>query len=165
MDNHISQEDILAFMQDRMKQADKEAFLAHIGTCNYCSQQFATLMSTDLIPAPKSMKENLLKASKRPEVQLAARAKETSQKMQLFLYSLKVGTATIGALLLLLLTMNFSGTINQINIPTDFVLENEEKLFFTGTLRDNMNIISNHMLDFSNNIMKTEVNDNDQKEK
>ncbi len=163
--NHISDKELLAFQQDSMDQAEKEQFLEHICSCNYCSEQLATLMAGEMMTAPRDMKANILNATKRPEVQIIMKVKETSARMQLFLYSLKVGTATIGALLLLLLTVNLTDLTAARNNTRDIPKGNEDNISITATIRDNMDIISNSMLDFSNNIMKTEVTKNDQKEK
>jgi len=167
--NHISETDLLIFKKNIMNQKEKEKFLEHICSCDYCSEQLATLMNGEMISAPRDMKENILKATKRPEIQFAIKAKETSKRMQLLIYSLKVGTATVGALLLLLLTINFTDftAIPSIpkNITADEAMSDEDKVSLTTKIRDNMDKISNSMLDFSNNIMKTEVTNNDQKEK
>lgn len=168
---HISETEFLKFKQNRMNQQERGTFLKHICTCNYCSDQLAALMTDEIIAAPSDMKANILRAVKRPEVQLAIKVKETSKQMQLFLYSLKVGTATVGALLLLLFMVkmpdltNTSGIFynNPASIENDSSIE--ENSTFTDAIRDGMNSISKNMLDFSNNIMKTEVTKNDQKER
>lgn len=164
---HISQTDFHSFKHNLMNQKDKENFLEHICSCDYCSDQFAALMSEELIEAPKDMKANILKATKRPEVQLAIMAKETSKKMQLFLYSLKVGAATAVALLLLIFSMNVMDLSNKV-IPKETVTStstDDDYVPLTAVIRDNMDTISNSVLDFSNNILNTEVNNNDQKKK
>lgn len=161
---HISKSDFNKFQQDHMNQKEKEIFLEHICSCDYCSDQFAVMMSEVEIEAPKNMKENILRATKRPEVQLAIRVKETSKQMQLFIYSLKVGTATAVALLLLLLTMNTTTFFNSTNlekIPNDVSVTTEDKVPLTAVIRDNMNAFSNSILNFSNNIMNMEVTNND----
>ncbi|MDD3173227.1 MAG: hypothetical protein PHF63_06155 [Herbinix sp.] len=162
---HISETDYYIFQHGIMNQTDKVKFLEHICSCNYCADQFATLISSEIIAAPRDMKSNILKATKRPEIQLAVKARETSKRMQLFIYSLKVGTATVCALLLLLLTMNISHIDTTLNIPentlSEVQIDKEDNESLTSTIRDGMDTISNNMLDFSNNIMKTEVTDND----
>lgn len=165
---HITQADIDTFIQDHMSPKDRMEFLEHISSCNHCSELFAVRMSEDIIPAPRDLKANILKASKRPEVILAAKAKETSKRMQLFLYSLKVGTATIGALLLLLLSMNFTDytadTENTFAVTTGVSSvdkDNKDKVPITKTIRNSMDTISSSILDFSNAIMNTEVLNND----
>lgn len=163
--NHISKKDFEAFQLDLMNQKEKEAYLEHICSCDYCSDQFATMMSEVIIEAPRDLKANILKATKRPEVQLAIRAKETSKRMQLFLYSLKVGTATVLALLLLLFTMNTPNLTNPPNITEgvqeELQVEQKDHKPLTAMIRDGMDAINNSMLDFSNNIMNTEVTNHD----
>jgi hypothetical protein len=163
--SHVSDVDLISYQQDLMNPQEKITFLEHISTCNYCAERLANSMTQDMITAPRYLKENIMKATKRPEVQLAHKAKQTSKQMQLFLYSLKVGTATIGALLLLFLAMNFSSVTSSINVPENNDRNNENNISFTTTIREKMDDVSNSLLDFTNNIMKTEVFNNDKKEK
>ncbi len=156
---HISREDFALFQNDRINQSDKENFLKHISSCNHCADQFAVLMSEELITAPRDMKANILKATRRPDVQLAIKARETSKRIQLLIYSLKVGTATVCALLLLLFTMNFSNMDNMHNKLQ--VVESKDKFSLTTMIRDGVDQINNSMLEFSNNIMNTEVTNHD----
>jgi hypothetical protein len=127
-------------------------------------------MMDDLIPAPFDMKNNILKATKRPEVQIARKINETSKRMQLLWYSLKVGTATIGALVVLTLVMHSGMGINanpdrQPVIPVQQNTDDNDNISLTAAIRDKMNNFSSSILDFSNNILNTEVNNHDQKEK
>lgn len=161
---HISEEEFNLFLQGRMDQKQTEIFLEHIGSCNYCADQLEFHMSEEMLPAPRNFKDDLLKATKRPEIQLARRAQETSKRVQLLFYSLKVGTAAAGALLLLFLTMNFSGMTSLPKEPPT-AKWNDNNFSLTDTLRDNMYKISDNMLDFSNDIINMEVKKNDQKEK
>jgi hypothetical protein len=121
-------------------------------------------MKTDLVSAPRDLKANLLKSIHRPEVQLAKHAREASKRMQLLRYSLKVGMAMAGAMVILFLTISLSG--RQTVSSTD---TKQEKPGFTVTLnaaiRDNMDSLNNGLIKFSNKIMNTEVNDNEEKEK
>jgi hypothetical protein len=127
-------------------------------------------MMDDLIPAPFDMKNNILKATKRPEVQIARKINETSKRMQLLWYSLKVGTATIGALVVLTLVMHSGMGINanpdrKPVIPVQQNTDDNDNISLTAAIRDKMNNFSSSILDFSNNILNTEVNNHDQKEK
>ena len=114
---HISKTDFEAFQCDSMKHDQKVIFLEHVSSCDYCADQFATMMSEVMLEAPKDLKANIIKATKRPEVQLVKTARETSKRMQLFIYSLKVGTATALALLLLMFTMNSMDYMNTRGRP------------------------------------------------
>ena len=157
---HISREDFVLFQNGMMNKSDKENFLRHISTCNHCAEQFAVMMSEDLITAPRDMKENILRATKRPDVQLAAKARETSKRIQLVIYSLKVCTATACALLLLLFTMNLPN-MDHNQIASKVAINNKDKFSLTTMIRDGVDKINSSMLDFSNNIMNTEVTNND----
>jgi len=170
---HISETDFEAFMQNRMSLPETNHLLEHIGSCNYCSDQFTALMSGEIINAPRDMKNNILQATKRPEVQLALKVRETSKQVQLLLYSLKIGTATIGALLLLILSMNFTDlqgspgithnnpvhSDGETPIADSFYKENDNS--FTDAINDGVSTINNNLLNFSHKIMNLEVFDND----
>jgi hypothetical protein len=162
---HVSQEEFTAFSKDSMTAKEQEAFLEHLCSCNYCSDQLAAFMAEEIIPAPRDMKENILKATKRPEVQIAIKSREASKRLQLFFYSVKVGTAAVAAIALLLMSMNFSSTLSNPENYRPVKLSGEDRISITDTIRDKMNNISKNMLDFSNNIIKMEVTDYDQKEK
>lgn len=54
-----------------------------------------------MVPAPRDLKASILREAARPEVQLEIKTREFSRRVQLFVYSLKVGTAVAGALFLL----------------------------------------------------------------
>jgi hypothetical protein len=153
---HITGEDLYAFHHDTMNQKEREAFLEHVSSCSYCSNQFAASMSECLIKAPLDLKANILKATKLPEVQIAAKVKETSKRMQLFLYSLKVGTATVCALLLLLFTMNYSKIPIKLNLPeitaVQMTTETKDNISLSSKMRDKIDTIGNNMLDFTNDI-------------
>jgi hypothetical protein len=162
--NHICKDDFDLFIQGRMDQNQTIAFLEHIGSCNFCADQLEVHMALDMLPAPRNFKDDLLSATKRPEIQLARKAQETSKKMQLLFYSLKVGTAAVGAILLLFLTMNLPG---MHDVPKEQPANrwSDNSFSLTDTLRDNMYKISDNMLDFSNDIINMEVIKNDKKEK
>jgi hypothetical protein len=161
---HLSEAEYTSFTQGLMNQEEMMEFLSHVGSCNYCADQLEAYMAGELLPAPRDLKENILTAVKRPEIQLAVKAKAASKQMQLFIYSLKVGTATAGALLLLFLTINFSSLIN-LPVQNREDSNNQNHFSLTETLRDNMNKLSDNMLNFSNNMIDMEVLNNDKKEK
>ncbi len=168
---HILEEEFLDFAQDKMTPDDTLKFLAHIGSCNHCADRLEAYLSEVMLPAPRDLKDNILTATRRPEVQLAIKARETSKRMQLFFYSLKVTTATVAALLMLILTMNASylpdsGTTQPENPGLhEGPFSAEEHFSLSDTLRDKMYKLSDSMQDFSNNIIHMEVTKNDKKEK
>ncbi len=162
--NHISKEALTAFHNNQMSAGEKEAFLEHICSCNFCSEVFADSMKENLIKAPIDLKANLLRAVRQPEARLAKHAREVSKRMQLFLYSLKVGTAMAGALLILFLTITLG---NKHTVPQSDLRQNKPGITvsLTASIRDNMDSLNNSLLKFSDNIMNTEVNDDEEKEK
>ncbi len=162
---HISISDFYAFQHDLMYETEKENFLEHISNCDHCSDQFAAMMSEHLIEAPRDMKANILKATKSPEVQFVIKVKQTSKQVQLFWYSLKVGTATVLALLLLIFTFNFTGPLSPSDpirkAPTDITIENNDYVPITKVIRSRLDNLSSNMFDFPNKIMNSEVLNND----
>ena len=161
---HITQAEYEIFTKGQMSQDDTVKFLTHISSCNFCAGRLDSFMAGEMLTAPKNLKEHILTAVNKPEVQLAVKAKTASKRMQLFLYSLKVGTATAGALLLLLLTINHSIYFPSVNQNTHH-WNDRDHFSLTDTLQDSMNKLSENMLDFSNSIMNMEVFHNDKKEK
>jgi len=168
-EGHVSEEELRIFNQDRMTLKERRLFLEHVCSCNYCADQMVVMMEENLIQTPRDMKDNILRKTRRPEVQLPIKVKETSKGLQLFFYSLKVSTATIGALLLLVMTFHMDTNWNQINNTSG---NNTGNISLTEAIRagvDSFNTgmekISSNMLEFSNNIINVEGIQNDQKEK
>lgn len=54
-----------------------------------------------MVSAPRDLEASILKKAAGPDVQLEVKTRELSRKAQLLFYSFKVGTAVLGALLLL----------------------------------------------------------------
>ncbi len=160
---HVTRDEFIAFKQESMTMEEQQTFLDHICSCNHCADQFTAIMAEEIIPAPRDMKENILQAVKRPEVQLAMKSKEASKRIQLLLYSLKVGTAAVAAIALLVLSVNFQSSFSNTERFANINYK-EDHVSLTDNIRNNMNNISKNILDFSNNIIKMEVIDHDQKE-
>ena len=167
--DHITPMELFNFQQDIMPFEEKLKFLEHISSCDYCSALLAESMEEDLIAAPAYLKNDILNASNRLGVRLSKKAKETSKRMQLFLYSLKVSTAAIGALALLLMatkTAKMPASINDEDLrPKTITVEQLDTISLTTVIRDNMDKLNNQITQFSNEIMNREVIVNDQKEK
>ncbi|NMB44754.1 MAG: hypothetical protein GX995_11590 [Clostridiales bacterium] len=158
---HISSSDISAFMQDQLKFSDLEIFLEHISSCDYCSDMLASVVENELIQAPIDMKENILKKSKRLDIQFT-KARNESAKMQLFKYSLKVITASLCAIFLMLSVSKtpYYSNMNDV-VPVEIRVENPDQPTLTASIRNGMDNFSNQILDFSNNLINMEVNKND----
>ena len=161
---HISKEQYIAFQQNRLTSSEQIKLMEHICSCNYCSDQFASLVSNEMLSAPRDFKHNLLEATKRFDIQVTMKARETSKRLQLFFYSLKVGGAILGALLLLLLTVKVNDPVMLPKYPEDKTAY-DETASITTLLKDRIDDLNSYLQDFSYSIIKTEGLDNDQKEK
>lgn len=163
---HISSSDFTAFKQDQLSLSDLEEFLEHIGSCDLCSDSLAQTMEDELISAPIDMKTNIKNKSKYLYLSSNKKAKSTSKHMELFQYSLKVVTASAAAIIMLFLTYKIPySPQSNIETPNNITESNVNNIFFTSELRNSMDQFSNQILEFSNTIIKTEVVENDQKEK
>ena len=159
--HHISDDRHLAFQQNRLDEEERIKFLIHISRCDYCSERLAGFMEADTLPAPPDMKMNILAASKKADVQIVKNAVEMTKRMQLFLYSLKVGAATIGAFIILLLFMNvhdFSNGPKQIDID---IKKQSDTFSLTDRIRESTNSLSDNLFNFSNDIIKMEDRNHD----
>lgn len=158
---HIPEEAFHKFRWNLMDAQEKVEFLEHISSCDFCSDLFAEHMSKDLVTAPRELKANLMKAVRSPEIRLRKLAKQSSKRMQLLLYSLKVGTAMAGALLILLWSISFSNK----QIPQTEKETQKPSISFTSAIRDNMNTLNSGLSNLSNQIMNMEVVNNEKNEK
>lgn len=157
---HISDDMYLAFQQDKLDQEELLKFLTHISECDYCSENLANFMEADMVPVPPDLKQNLLAASKRVDVQFVKNAKEMTKRMQLFIYSLKVGAATVGAFIVLILFTNLYNT-NGLNQIKPDIKKQSNALSITNMIRESTNSFSDNLFNFSNEIIKMEDNNND----
>ena len=162
---HISSEKLIAFKSNKLEDQERMKFIEHMCSCDYCSEQLANIMTDELISAPRDLKTSILKATKRPNIQIAMNAKKTSKQLQLFLYSLKVSGAMIGAMIILSFTFKFND-LSMLNQKTNEVVQTDtSQISLTQLLKESSDNINNYLLGFTNSIMKTEVVDYDQKEK
>ncbi len=157
---HISDDIYLAFQQDKLNQEEQIKFLTHISQCDYCSEKLADFMEADIVPVPPDLKQNILTASKRAEVQFVKNAKEMTKRMQLILYSLKVGAATVGAFIMLLLFMNLYNADGLIKIQPD-IKKQSNTLSITNRIREGTDSLNENLFNFSNGIIKMEDNNYD----
>lgn len=103
-----------------------------------------------LIAAPRDLKESVLKAAARPEVRLEHGTRKLSKKAQLFFYSLKVGTAVAGALLLLAAAPDIAGRV-QAPVPSHRESLMQESLWNIKKANDRL---SGRIRQFSNDIFQ-----------
>lgn len=159
--HHISDDRYLEFQQDRLDEEERIRFLMHISQCDYCSEKLAGFLEADMVSAPPDMKINILTASKKADVRFVKNAVEMTKRMQLFLYSLKVGAATIGAFIILLLFINghdFSNVPKNIEVD---IKKQSNTFSITNMIRESTNSLSDNLFNFSNEIIKMEDRNHD----
>lgn len=92
--NHIS--------PDEWKGTLSEEAIKHLAVCPRCREALADYIeSAEYLTAPGHLKASILNRSQKLDVQLIAGSNHLSKRLQLFYYSLKVGTAVVCALTLL----------------------------------------------------------------
>ena len=104
---HITKEMFENWHQGTMNSQEEEAFLLHTGNCTYCAEQFGNWMEQDLMEPPAYLKEEIVKRTRQVDVQTVVKVKRTTKRMQLMIYSLKVGLAVVASIFLLTITTNF----------------------------------------------------------
>lgn len=67
----------------------------------YTQELIRQVEAEGLLQAPVHMKQEILERSRRPDYQMTVQTRKISRNMQLFFYSLKVGTAVAAALIML----------------------------------------------------------------
>lgn len=86
-------------------------------------QYVAAIEQDNMLHAPVYMKDEILRKSQSPVVQLTVTTQKMSKKMQLFRYSLRVSAAVVGALAFLVV----------LSMPSDFVTSHIPKKEGTKT--------------------------------
>lgn len=93
---HLTERDMEAWEQGFLSDAQEEAFLRHTACCPHCGDAWFAYMSRRseaLEEPPAYVAEEILARVHDPDVVIAQKARTTSKKVQLLLYSLKVGVA------------------------------------------------------------------------
>lgn len=104
---HITKEMFQNWQRGKMSSQEEEEFLSHTGICTFCAEQFGNWMEDDLMEPPAYLKEEIVKRTRQIDVQTVVKVKRTTKRMQLMLYSLKVGFAVVASIFLLTITTNF----------------------------------------------------------
>ena len=101
---HISEQDFEAWEQGRLSDAQTEAFLTHTANCPHCGDAWFAYMSrhAEALPEPPAyLAQEITERVHQPDVVIAQKARSTSKKVQLLLYSLKVGVALAASIYML----------------------------------------------------------------
>lgn len=101
---HLSEQDFEAWEQGRLPDAQMEAFLTHTANCPHCGDAWFAYMSrhAEALPEPPAyLAQEITERVHQPDVVIAQKARTTSKKVQLLLYSLKVGVALAASIYML----------------------------------------------------------------
>ena len=101
---HLSEQDFEAWEQGRLSDAQTEAFLTHTANCPHCGDAWFAYMSrhAEALPEPPAyLAQEITERVHQPDVVIAQKARTTSKKVQLLLYSLKVGVALAASIYML----------------------------------------------------------------
>lgn len=93
---HLTDADFERWEQGILSPAKTEAFLSHTAGCAHCGDAWFAYMSRrqDTLPEPPAyLAEEIMQRVHQPDVVIAQKAHTTSKRMQLAIYSLKVGMA------------------------------------------------------------------------
>lgn len=186
---HISKDLFCDWQAGRMRQPEEERFLGHIGVCTFCADKFGSWMeegileftessepgrADELTPykdcssqeehsllaePPSYLKEEILRRTRQMDVQAAVHFKETSQKMQLVLYSLKVSLAVMASIFLLMVTanvqnMDFETVRTEQKQQQREAREHDQQMNITDTLKQKSGEISTLLNNLSNGLFR-----------
>ena len=101
---HLTDHDFEAWEQGVLSDTQMEAFLTHTANCPHCGDAWFVHMSrhTETLPEPPAyLAEEITERVHEPDVVIAQKAHTTSKKVQLLLYSLKVGVALAASIYML----------------------------------------------------------------
>lgn len=93
---HLTEHDFEKWEQGALTPAQTEHFLTHTANCPYCGDAWMAYMehhSEALEQPPAYLADEIKERVHQPDVVIAQKAHTTSKRMQLLLYSLKVGVA------------------------------------------------------------------------
>ena len=101
---HLTEHDFEAWEQGILSGTQAEAFLTHTANCPHCGDAWFAYMSrhTEALPEPPAyLAQEITERVHQPDVVIAQKAHTTSKKVQLLLYSLKVGVALAASIYML----------------------------------------------------------------
>lgn len=138
---HLDSKDIKQFEKNKMKTDEAIAFLEHLDACDFCLEKLISDETlTENIHTPACLKEQILSRAAQADVQTAKAIKETSQKMQLFYYSLRTAAGVIAALVLLFTLNNVD--FSSLNIRKPVAVETIVPKQLEGSRRNYLNEFS-----------------------
>ncbi|MCI8327067.1 MAG: hypothetical protein HFI37_04750 [Lachnospiraceae bacterium] len=151
---HITKEEWMKYAQGTMSEREEEYLYTHVGCCTYCAEQFANIVEMDFfVEPPKYLCEEIVERSKKVDIQAAITAKETSKKMRLLFYSLKVGFAVAASIFLLTVTSN----VQQGSLEPPKELPKKAESSITRRIHQRSSRITSGLQDVTNKIFHIQV--------
>ena len=101
---HLTEHDFEAWEQGILSGTQTKAFLTHTAVCPHCGDAWFAYMSrhTETLEEPPAyLEQEITDRVHDPDVVIAQKAHTTSKKVQLLLYSLKVGVALAASIYML----------------------------------------------------------------
>ena len=101
---HLTERDFEAWEKGSLSETQIEAFLTHTANCPHCGEAWFSYMSRHeeaLVEPPAYLAEEITERVHQPDVVIARKAHTTSKRVQLLLYSLKVGVALAASIYML----------------------------------------------------------------
>lgn len=117
---HLTEHDFEAWEKGILSGAQMEAFLTHTANCPHCGDVWFSYMShreETLVEPPAYLAEEITERVHEPDVVIAQKAHTTSKRVQLLLYSLKVGVALAASIYML-----FAMDAQMLEQMTNFML-------------------------------------------
>lgn len=117
---HLTEHDFEAWEQGILSDAQMEAFLTHTANCPHCGDAWFAHMSRHeeiLEEPPAYLAQEITERVHQPDVVIAQKAHTTSKRVQLLLYSLKVGVALAASIYML-----FAMDTQMLGQMTNFML-------------------------------------------
>lgn len=106
---HISEDMWIALEKNIIDSEQFMQILEHTCECTWCAERMAMVMDSETaaVEPPSYLGDEIRERTKQLDVQAAVTVKRTSEKIQLLMYSLRVGAAVALSILLLGVTANF----------------------------------------------------------
>lgn len=151
---HITKERFDNWQQGKLNSIQEQEFLKHTGTCTFCAEKFGNWMEEELaMEPPLYLQEEISKRTRQLDVQTALKVKQTSKKVQLFMYSLRVGLAVIASIFLLMVTANVQRTNVEFPVGQPSWKENDESsVGLIDKLNQGSNSVTNTLNEMTNGL-------------
>ncbi len=150
--SHITEEMWIALKQDTMEPEQLMQVFAHTASCTYCAGRLALTLEAEAeeIKPPAYLSEQIFERVKQLDVQAVTVVKQTSKRLQLLLYGMKVGAAVVFSIFLLVVTANFQGM--EASLPRPFV-QTEARESVPEAMNRAANGVTDWMNEFANQLL------------